>query len=163
MTHPACWWACPVRCAANRGPLCISAWRKLAPHCPQTSRLPLSQASHADRTGKLTYEWRRKRNLKAGDSEERVRVIWTTNKHQIVCMEFYDTPADAHIVLQKTEVFSPKRSVRQGCHLTQIKCRQPDSGPFSAKTQRGKVHSKCYLQVPKSWSYWIMKQWLTLG
>lgn len=80
-----------------------------------------------------------KQKLKGENSEERVRVrvilIKVKQASNCLCMEFYDTSVGAHIVLQKTKVFSPKRSVGQGRHLAQIKRRQPDSGPFSAKTQ----------------------------
>lgn len=50
MTHPACWWACPATYAADHEPLCISAWRRLTPHRPQTSHPPLSRGSRAEIT-----------------------------------------------------------------------------------------------------------------
>lgn len=39
----------------------------------------------------------------------------------------------AHVVLKKTEVFSPESSIRHGSHLTQIECRKSYSGTFPAK------------------------------
>lgn len=70
LTHPTCWWAFPVTCAVNHGPLCISSWRKPAPRHLRTSHLPLSPGSHADRARKWMLEWRQKRNLKGGNSGE---------------------------------------------------------------------------------------------
>ena len=43
-----------------------------------------------------------------------------------------------HIIFEKTDVFSAEGAVGQGLHFAEIKRRQPDPGPLSAKPD-----SKC--------------------
>lgn len=141
-TNPAYWWASQAVCATNHGPLCTAAWRRQAPHRPQTSRQPLSQGWHADPKKGMF--------IRQGDTGGS---IYSQRRYSSL-LQAWCFQANTHIILQKTEVLSAKRAFRHWRHLMQVECGQADSRSLSVneqwwksnvrriKTKRGKARKK---------------------
>lgn len=68
-----------------------------------------------------------------GETETQLKEFWGNVSTSTDTDATENLSSDTHVVLQKTEVFSPKRAVGQGCHFAQIECRQPDPWPLPIK------------------------------
>ena len=75
----------------------------------------------------------------------------------VIKLQLWGVLKVAHVILKKTEVFSPESSVRHGSHLTQIECRKSYSGTFPAKAVTGRIKKKKnlnWITIPAHW--WML-------